>query len=82
MTFNFFINNLLTYRDRRLVGFLNVARELLSFYAACAIGAIANISVASVLFEENYAWWLSGVAGVLVGAVWNYATTSVFTWRK
>ncbi len=82
MTFNFFINNVLTYRDRRLVGIWNVTRGLLSFYAACAIGAIANIGVASVLFEENYAWWLSGVAGVLVGAVWNYATTSVFTWRK
>jgi dolichol-phosphate mannosyltransferase len=82
MTFNFFINNLVTYRDKRLVGFRSVVRGLFSFYTACAIGAIANIGIASVLFEHKYAWWLSGVAGVLVGAVWNYSTTSVFTWRK
>jgi dolichol-phosphate mannosyltransferase len=26
-------------------------------------------------------WWLAGLAGVLIGAVWNYAVTSVFVWR-
>jgi len=35
-----------------------------------------------VLFREAYAWWLAGLAGILVGAVWNYAATALFTWRK
>jgi dolichol-phosphate mannosyltransferase len=81
MTFNFFLNNLLTYRDRRLRGLLPVMRGLLTFYAVCSVGAGANVGVANVLFKDQYAWWLSGIAGVLVGVVWNYAVSSIFTWR-
>lgn len=88
MTFNFFVNNMLTYRDRRLKGVWNLARGLLAFYAVCAVGAVANVGIANFLFQaENHApmagnWFASGAAGILVGAVWNYAASSVFTWRK
>jgi dolichol-phosphate mannosyltransferase len=82
MTFNFFANNLLTYRDKRLKGFWQLTRGLLSFYAVCGLGAVSNVGVATVLFREDYSWWLSGLAGILVGAVWNYAASSMFTWRK
>ncbi len=82
MTFNFFLNNMLTYRDKRLKGFGPVLRGLLSFYAVCAIGAVSNVGIANYMFERDYAWWLSGIAGILVGAVWNYAASSVFTWRR
>jgi dolichol-phosphate mannosyltransferase len=82
MTFNFFANNLLTYRDKRLKGFWQLTRGLLSFYAVCALGAVSNVGIATVLFREDYSWWLSGLAGILVGAVWNYAASSMFTWRK
>ncbi len=82
MTFNFFLNNLLTYRDKRLYGLWPVVAGLLSFYISCGIGAIANVGVGSALFAFGYPWWLSGMVGVLVGGVWNYATTSVFTWRR
>jgi hypothetical protein len=33
------------------------------------------------MFVEHYVWWLSGLAGILVGAVWN-AVSSIFTWRR
>jgi dolichol-phosphate mannosyltransferase len=82
MTFNFFVNNVLTYRDKRLRGFGPVLVGLLSFYAVCAVGAVANVGIANVLFHEHYSWWLAGVAGILVGAVWNYALSSIFTWRS
>ena len=82
MIFNFFVNNLLTYRDMRLVGFWPIARGLFVFCALCSIGAVANVGIASALFRQDYSWWLAGLAGVLVGAVWNYATTSIFTWRR
>jgi dolichol-phosphate mannosyltransferase len=82
MTFNFFLNNALTYRDKRLKGPARLAKGLLSFYAVCGLGAAANVGVASVLFQQSYAWWLSAIAGILVGVVWNYALTSIFTWRK
>jgi len=80
MTTNFFLNNILTYRDMRLRG-----RQLiwgwLSFVIACSIGAIANVGIATYLFEGDTGWVLSALAGILVGAVWNYAVTAVYTWR-
>jgi dolichol-phosphate mannosyltransferase len=83
MTFNFFVNNFLTYRDKRLKGFWGMLRGLLSFYAVCAIGAVSSVGIADYLFETQHStWWLSGIAGILVGAVWNYAASSIFTWRK
>lgn len=82
MTFNFFANNTLTYRDKRLRGFWRILLGLLSFYAICSIGAISNVGIAAVLFMQHYSWWLSGFAGVLLGVVWNYAASSIFTWRK
>lgn len=27
-------------------------------------------------------WFLSALAGILVGAVWNYAVTAVYTWKR
>ncbi|WP_347303970.1 glycosyltransferase family 2 protein [Croceibacterium sp. TMG7-5b_MA50] len=82
MVFNFFVNNLLTYRDRRLKGFVAVTRGLLSFVTVCSVGAIANVGIAEVLFAGyRYAWWLAGLAGIVVGAFWNYAATALFTWK-
>jgi dolichol-phosphate mannosyltransferase len=82
MMFNFFLNNLLTYRDLRLRGFGPLVRGLVSFSLICSIGAISNVGIASVLFQQKYGWWLAGIGGVLVGVVWNYAMTSMFTWKR
>jgi dolichol-phosphate mannosyltransferase len=80
MTSNFALNNLLTYRDKRLRG-ARFFSGLVSFYAVCAIGAVANVGIASAAFERHYSWWLAGLAGTAVGVVWNYAVSSIFTWR-
>jgi dolichol-phosphate mannosyltransferase len=80
MTGNFFLNNLFTYRDRRLRGWRAVS-GLLSFYAVCGIGAVANVGIAAHLFGDHHSWWLSGLAGAATGAVWNYAMSAIFTWR-
>ena len=53
MTFNFFLNNLLTYRDMRLRGFWPILRGLISFTALCAVGTAANVGIAVVLFAQN-----------------------------
>ena len=81
MTSNFFLNNLFTYRDRRLRG-LALLRGLVTFYAICALGAVANVGIAGYVFSRNEVWWLAGLAGVAVGSVWNYAVSSVFTWKQ
>ncbi|MGQ9658585.1 MAG: glycosyltransferase family 2 protein [Thermochromatium sp.] len=82
MTSNFFLNNLLTYRDLRLRG-----RQLIwgwfSFVLVCSLGALANVGIADYLFRSGQSGWvLSALAGILVGAVWNYAVTAVYTWRR
>ena len=81
MTGNFLLNNLFTYRDRRLRGRALVT-GLLSFYAVCGLGAAANVGIASHLFDANHSWWLAGLGGAAIGAVWNYAMSSVFIWRS
>jgi dolichol-phosphate mannosyltransferase len=81
MTFNFTLNNLLTYRDRRLKG-LGLIRGWMTFNLACSVGAIANVGVASYLFGTHTDLWaLSALAGIVVGAVWNYALTQTYTWK-
>jgi dolichol-phosphate mannosyltransferase len=80
MTSNFFLNNVFTYRDQRLKGW-RLLRGLASFYVICAVGAVANVGIAAYIFAKNPVWWLAGIAGVVVGSVWNYAVSSIFTWR-
>jgi dolichol-phosphate mannosyltransferase len=81
ITSNFIINNILTYRDRRLHG-MKFFTGLLSFYVICGVGAAANVGIASVVFQQHYTWWLSALAGIAVGLVWNYAVSSTATWRQ
>jgi len=80
MTSNFYLNNVFTYRDQRLRGW-KLLSGLLSFYAVCSIGAVANVGIASYVFNSDRSWWLAGLTGAVVGAVWNYTISSVFTWR-
>lgn len=81
MVFNFWSNNLLTYRDRRLRG-ARWLTGLLSFMLACGLGAVANVGIASFLFKSNTQWLIAALAGIAVGAVWNYAITQLYTWGK
>ena len=81
MVFNYAVNNLLTFRDRRLKGWRWLT-GLLSFMLACSVGALANVGIAAYLFKQDYQWALAALAGILIGAVWNYAITSAYTWKK
>jgi dolichol-phosphate mannosyltransferase len=81
MTGNFTLNNVLTYRDKRLRG-RKFLKGLMSFYAICGMGAVAGVGVASAVFAQKYAWWVSGLSGAAVGVVWNYTVSSIFTWGR
>ena len=79
---NFTLNNWLTYHDRRLTGW-RFLRGLVSFALICSFGAIANVGVATFLFTQKHSlWWVSGIAGAAMSAVWNYTVTSFVTWRS
>lgn len=82
MSYNYFLNNILTFRDVRLKGWAFLKGWLI-FMAVCGLGAIANVGVASYLFAQGYVMWtLSALAGIVVGAVWNYVMASRFTWGQ
>ena len=78
---NFLLNNGLTYRDRRLVGWALVPGFLI-FAASCSIGVIANVGLARIIFSVGQPWWVAGLAGALTGAVFNYVTSGLLVWRK
>jgi dolichol-phosphate mannosyltransferase len=81
MVFNFFVNNQLTYRDRQLRG-RQLIRGLATFTLVCSVGAIANVGIADYLFSHRQGWVPAAMGGILVGAVWNFATSSFYTWGK
>jgi len=81
MTFNFLINNLTTFRDRRLRGW-RIVTGLAIYYLACSIGAITNLSFARFLLGAGLPWYLAGILGMAVSSVWNYGVNAIFTWRR
>lgn len=81
MTSNFILNNTLTYKDRTLRGRAFV-RGLLSFYAVCSVGAVANIGVATAVYAVFPFWALAGFCGAFIGALWNFVASSLVTWKS
>jgi dolichol-phosphate mannosyltransferase len=79
---NFTLNNLFTFRERRLQGWAFL-RGLATFALICSVGAAGNLGVATFLFDTaRSSWWLAGIAGAVMSLVWNYAASSVITWRR
>jgi len=81
MIFNYGLNNELTYRDQRLNGWAWVS-GLVKFMLACSIGAAANVGVASYIYVDWGNWLWSGLTGILVGMLWNYAATAIVVWPR
>ncbi len=82
MTFNFVLNNALTYADQRLRGARALLGGWLKFALTCSIGLLTNVGVATVLVRAGIPAYAAALAGVLVGSVWNYALSSRFVWGR
>ncbi len=82
MSFNFWLNNWLTYRDKRLVGWSAVLRGWVGFCLTCAVGGFANVAVATLLEANGVYWALAALCGILIGSVWNFALSSRFVWGR
>lgn len=78
---NFFLNNKLTYRDQRLKG-RRLFLGWVTFNIVCLTGALANVGIAQYLFSHQEGWGVSALAGIAVTTVWNYAMSSIFTWKS
>ncbi|MEG6508622.1 glycosyltransferase family 2 protein [Methyloligella sp. 2.7D] len=81
MLSNYLLNNALTYRDRRRHGW-RLLTGFASFAMICGVGVVANVGLATLIYQWDTMWLLAGLAGALVGSIWNYAATSVVTWRE
>jgi dolichol-phosphate mannosyltransferase len=80
MTENFFLNNLITYRDRSLRG-VHLLAGMVSFWLACSFGAWANVVFARALLKSGMVWYCAGLAGTILSSVWNYSISNLFTWQ-
>jgi dolichol-phosphate mannosyltransferase len=78
---NYLINNLLTFRFRRLRGW-PLLLGLLKFLLVTSFGMVANVGVSSIFFHRvsNDAL-LALLAGIAVDFVWKYAASSRFVWN-
>jgi dolichol-phosphate mannosyltransferase len=59
-----------------------LAVGLFTFYAACSLGAVINLSFAQFLFHLGVPWYLAGLTGMAVSSVWNYGVNLILTWRR
>lgn len=82
MTFNFFLNNALTYSDKRLSGFVPLMRGWAKFGLTCSVGLLANVGVAAVLVRFGFHEYPAAITGIIVGSVWNFALSSKFVWGR
>jgi len=80
MTINFFFDNMFTYADRRLRG-KALWRGLAIFYLVCSTGALINLIISNYLFDYHLPWYVAGLIGAGIGAVWNYSISTHYTWK-
>lgn len=80
MTWNFGLNNSLTFREQRLRG-AALWRGLLSFYVACLVGALISEAAGAGLNAIGAPWALAGLTGAVLGAAWNYHAARRLTWK-
>jgi dolichol-phosphate mannosyltransferase len=79
MTSNFFVNNFVTYYDRRKRG-LALISAYVRFCLACSAGLFVNVAVAAFLHDRIGEPMVSSIMGAAFGAVWNYVTTALAVW--
>jgi len=80
IAWNYVFNNAYTYRDQRLTGWAFV-RGLVVFELVCSVGAISNVGVAGLIYAGGPSWWIAGLGGAVMGAVWNYAVSAAVVWK-
>lgn len=82
MTFNFVLNNELTYSDKRLRGFGPLMRGWAQFALTCSLGLLTNVGSAAVLKSIGFHDFVAVLVGIVLGSVWNFALSSKFVWGK
>jgi dolichol-phosphate mannosyltransferase len=82
MSFNFVLNNFLTYADTRLKGAGNLMKGWFRFAVTCSVGMLATIGAAAAMVRSGIHPYPSALVGIVIGSVWNYALSSKFVWGR
>ncbi|HEX7750815.1 MAG TPA: glycosyltransferase family 2 protein [Novosphingobium sp.] len=82
MTFNFVLNNELTYSDKRLRGFVPLVRGWAKFAVTCSLGLLTNVGSAAALKSMGFHDVAAVITGIVLGSVWNFALSSKFVWGR
>jgi dolichol-phosphate mannosyltransferase len=81
VTCNFLLNDLLTFQDRRLRGLAKLWGYV-KFVAVSSVGIVANVSVASIAYEQfAHVVIVATLAGVVMDTVWKFVLINRFVWR-
>ncbi len=80
MTENFFLNNLITWRDRSLHN-MQLFTGLAAFWLACSFGAWADVLFSRALLQPGIHWAFAGIAGMVLSCVWNYSVSNLLIWQ-
>ena len=79
---NFLINNLLTFRNKRLKGRALII-GLLKFLLVSSLPVFANVGLASSFYFYIFSNTLiSQLAGIIIVFIWNYAASSKLVWNN
>lgn len=82
MSFNFVLNNELTYADKRLRGVVPLLRGWAKFAMTCSLGLLTNIGSTAALKAMGFHDAIAVITGIVLGSVWNFALSSKFVWGK
>jgi dolichol-phosphate mannosyltransferase len=82
MSFNFVLNNELTYADKRLRGFGQLLKGWAQFALTCSLGLLTNVGSAAALQRMGFHEFVAAIVGIVLGSVWNFALSSRFVWGR
>jgi dolichol-phosphate mannosyltransferase len=82
MTFNFVLNNELTYAEKRLRGLIPILKGWAKFSLTCSIGILSQIASTDALKRLHINDALAVLGGIILASVWNFALSSKFVWGK
>ena len=78
--FNYFLNNIWTFRFVKLFGKQNLI-GLIKFNLFSGIGGIIAYLVSQNLYNLDFNWVISSLLGAIVASLWNYNLNKIMTWR-
>jgi putative flippase GtrA len=79
-TFNYFINNSSTFREKSLSG-SRIVIGYLGYLCITSLGMGISFLLSSYLYNHYREAIIAALGGILVGSVWNYFMSYNFVWK-